>query len=74
MDSSVPPAMQHCRNVSNAMYDNLKEGLRDRDVKDIVGSVDKPTDWVHNLVIVSFASVIGAFLSTIVIGRYSYGA
>ena len=53
MDSSVPPVMQHCRKVSYAIYDNLKQALRrDLEVNDIVGSVGKPTDWVHNLVIV----------------------
>ena len=56
------PLIQHCRKVSYAMYDNLKQTLRDLEVKDIIRSVDKPTDWVHILVIVMFASVIRALV------------
>ena len=51
MDSSVPPVIQHCRKVPYARYDNLKQTLSDLEEKGIVASVDKPTDWVHHLVI-----------------------
>ena len=42
--------IQHCRKVPYAS-DNLKQTLNDLEEKGIVASVDKPTDWVHNLVI-----------------------
>ena len=51
VDSSVPPVIQDCRKVPYARYDNLKQTLSDLEKKGIVASVDKPTDWVHNLVI-----------------------
>ena len=51
VDSSVPPVIQHCRKVPYARYDNLQQTLSDLVEKGIVASVDKPTDWVHNLVI-----------------------
>ena len=51
VDSSVPPVIQHCRKVPYARYDTLKQTLSDLEKKGIVASVDKPTDWVHNLVI-----------------------
>ncbi len=51
VDSSVPPVIQHCRKVLYARYDNLKQTLSDLEEKGIVASVDKPTNWVHNLVI-----------------------
>ena len=49
--SSVPPVIQHCREVPYALYDNLNQTVSDIGEKGIVTSVDKPTDWVHNLVI-----------------------
>ena len=51
VDNSVPPVIQHCRKVPYARYDNLKQTLSDLEKKGIVASVDRPTDWVHNLVI-----------------------
>ena len=51
VNSSVPPVIQHCRKVPYARYDNLKQTLSDLEKKGIVASVDKLTDWVHNLVI-----------------------
>ena len=51
VDSKVPPVIQHCRKVTHARYDNLKQTLSDLDEKGIVASIDKPTDWVDNLVI-----------------------
>ena len=51
VDSSVPPVIQHCREVPYAKYDNLKQTFSDLEEKGIVTSVDKPTDRVHNLVI-----------------------
>ena len=50
-DSSIPPVIQHCRKVPYARYDKLKETLVDLEKKGIIASVDRPTDWVHNLVI-----------------------
>ena len=53
VDSSVPPVILHYRKVPYARYDNLKQTLSDPEENGIVAkiSVDKPTDWVHNLVI-----------------------
>ena len=51
VDSSVPPVIQHYRKVPYARYDNLKQTVSDLEEKGIVASVDKPTDWVHNLII-----------------------
>ena len=51
VDSSVPPVIQHCRKVPYARHDNLKQTLSDFEEKGIVASVDKPTDWLHKLVI-----------------------
>ena len=50
-DSNVPPVIQHCRKVPYARYDKLKETVADLEEKGINPSVDRPTDWVHNLVI-----------------------
>ena len=34
-----------------AKYDQLKETITKLEEEGIIASVDKPTDWVHNLVI-----------------------
>ena len=51
VDSTVPPVIQYGRKVPYASYDKLKNTLDRLEEEGIIASVDKPTDWVHNLVI-----------------------
>ena len=44
------PVIQAPRKLPYAKYDQLKETIA-RLEEEIIASVDKPTDWVHNLVI-----------------------
>ena len=47
VESNVTPVIQQCRKVAYARYDKLKHTLVDL----VIASVDRPTEWVHNLVI-----------------------
>ena len=48
---SVRPVIQAPRKMPYAKYDQLKETITKLEEEGIIASVDKPTDWVHNLVI-----------------------
>ena len=50
-DPSVPPVIQQPRKVPYAKYEKYKEGLEKLQEKHVIADVDRPTDWVHNLVI-----------------------
>ena len=52
VDPNVPPQIQPSRKVPFARYDKLKTTLDDLQARGIIADVDKPTDWVSNLVIV----------------------
>jgi hypothetical protein len=52
VDPNVPTRVQQPRKVPFAKYNKLKETLDDLQEKGIIADVDKPTDWVNNLVIV----------------------
>ena len=51
VDPSVRPVIQAPRKLPYAKYDQLKETIARLEEEEIIASVDKPTDWVHNLVI-----------------------
>ena len=51
VDPSVRPVIQAPRKLPYAKYDQLKETIAKLEEEEIIASVDKPTDWVHNLVI-----------------------
>ena len=51
VDSNVTPVIQRCRKVPYARYDKLKHTLVDLEKRGVIASVDRPTEWVHNLVI-----------------------
>ena len=51
VDSNVKPVIQRCRKVPYARYDKLKHTLVDLEKRGVIASVDRPTEWVHNLVI-----------------------
>ena len=51
VDSNVTPVIQRCRKVPYAQYDKLKHTLVDLEKRGVIASVDRPTEWVHNLVI-----------------------
>ena len=51
VDSNVTPVIQQCRKVPYARYDKLKHTLVDLEKRWVIASVDRPTEWVHNLVI-----------------------
>ena len=51
VDSNVTPGIQRCRKVPYARYDTLKHTLVDLEKRGVIASVDRPTEWVHNLVI-----------------------
>ena len=51
VDSNVTPVIQRCRKVPYARYDKLKHTLVDPEKRGVIASVDRPTEWVHNLVI-----------------------
>ena len=45
------PTVQPARRVPHAKYENLKATLEQLEKRGFVARVDKPTDWVSNLVI-----------------------
>ena len=51
VDSNVKPVIQRCRKVPYARYDKIKHTLVDLEKRGVIASVDRPTEWVHNLVI-----------------------
>ena len=51
VDPNVRPVIQAPRKLPYAKYDQLKETIAKLEEEEINASVDKPTDWVHNLVI-----------------------
>ncbi|XP_013408762.1 uncharacterized protein K02A2.6-like [Lingula anatina] len=51
VDPSVSPVVQAPRKIPFAKHDKLKEALSQLEKQDVIASVDKPTDWVNNLVI-----------------------
>ena len=51
VDSNVTPVIQRCRKVPYARYDKLKHTLVDLEKRGVIARVDRPTEWVHNLVI-----------------------
>jgi len=51
VDPDVPPVIQRCRRVPYAKLPALKKALDKLESQGVIASVDRPTDWVHNLVI-----------------------
>ena len=51
VDPSVRPVIQAPRKLPYAKYDQLKETIARLEEEEIIAGVDKPTDWVPNLVI-----------------------
>ena len=51
IDPQVTPVIQRCRKVPYAKLEPLKKCLDKLEKQGVIASVDKPTDWVHNLVI-----------------------
>ena len=51
VDPAVPPVIQHSRKVPYAKLPALKATLAKLEEKEVIATVDKPTDWVNNLVI-----------------------
>ena len=49
VDSNVTPVIQRCRKVTYARCD--KHTLVDLEKRGVIASVDRPREWVHNLVI-----------------------
>ena len=47
----MKPVIQRCGKVPYARYDKLKHTLVDLEKRGVIASVDRPTEWVHNLVI-----------------------
>ena len=52
LDETVAPVIQPARKVPYARLQKLKETLDSLEKQNIIASVNKPTDWVSNLVIV----------------------
>ena len=52
LDKTVPPVIQHSRKVPYARLNKLKQTLDSLEHQGKIANVDKPTDWVSNLVIV----------------------
>ena len=52
LDKTVPPVIQPSRKVPYARLNKLKQTLDSLEHQGIIANVDKPTDWVSNLVIV----------------------
>ena len=51
VDPAVTPVIQRSRKVPFAKLPTLKASLERLERQGVVASVDRPTDWVHNLVI-----------------------
>jgi hypothetical protein len=51
LDPSVPPVIQHCRRVPFAKLPALQTALESLEKQGVIAPVDRPTDWVHNLVV-----------------------
>jgi len=51
LNPDVTPTVQPARRVPYAKYEKLKDTLEQLEKRGIVAKVDKPTDWVSNLVI-----------------------
>ena len=51
VDASIPPVIQHNRRVPFAKLPALKTALESLEQQGVIAPVDRPTDWVHNLVI-----------------------
>jgi len=51
LDESVPAVIQPSRKIPFTRRKPLKEALDKLESEGIIASVDRPTDWVHNLVI-----------------------
>ena len=47
----MTPVIQRCRKVPYSRYDKLKHTLVDLEKRSVIASVDRPKEWVHNLVI-----------------------
>ena len=52
LDKTVPPVIQPSRKVPYAWLNKLKQTLDSLEHQGVTANVDKPTDWVSNLVIV----------------------
>ena len=51
LDDSTPPSIEPARRVPYARQEKLKQTLQKLEQQGIIASVDKPTDWVSNLVV-----------------------
>jgi len=51
LDPSIPPVIQRNRKVPFAKLPMLQTALENLEKQGVIAPVDKPTDWVHNLVI-----------------------
>lgn len=51
LDPAVLPVIQRCRRVPLSKLEPLKTALEKLQEQGVIADVDKPTDWVHNLVI-----------------------
>jgi hypothetical protein len=51
VNPQVQPVIQRCRKVPLSKLPALKLALEDLEQSGVIAPVDKPTDWVHNLVI-----------------------
>ena len=52
VDDTVTPVIQPARKVPYACRNRLKQTLDSLEQQGIITSINRPTDWVHNLVIV----------------------
>ena len=52
LDDSTPPSIEPARRVPYARQEKLKQTLQKLEQQGIIASVDKPTNWVSNLVVV----------------------
>ena len=51
LSEDAVPMIQPPRRISHHLYESLKKKLQEMEDEGIVERVDKPTEWVHNLVI-----------------------
>ena len=51
VDPAVKPVIQPCRKVPFSKQEKLKNTLEMLERDGVIANVDRPTDWVHNLVI-----------------------
>jgi hypothetical protein len=51
VQNDAQPVIQHPRRISHKLYEPLREKLKELEGRGVITPVDKPTEWVHNLVI-----------------------